>query len=87
MALQQNWRLLGRHLPPSLRTQVPRCEQTMPMILIVDDEEGLRELWSLTLAALPCNLVEAADGLAALELISLVFTKEFNYSVKIKLIC
>src|SRR3954469_2909221 len=46
-----------------------RSEQALPTVLIVDDDEALRELWGLALAALPCRLLEAADGLAALAVI------------------
>jgi CheY-like chemotaxis protein len=41
----------------------------MPTVLIVDDEAALRALWRAALARLNCTLLEAGDGLAALELI------------------
>lgn len=41
----------------------------MPTVLIVDDDAALRTLWRAALARLPCTLLEAGDGLAALELI------------------
>jgi CheY-like chemotaxis protein len=41
----------------------------MPTLLVVDDEAEIRTLIRLALARLPCRILEAADGLAALALI------------------
>jgi CheY-like chemotaxis protein len=41
----------------------------MPTVLIVDDEAEIRALWRAALARLPCRILEAADGCAALAVI------------------
>ena len=41
----------------------------MQTVLIVDDDAEIRSMFCLALARLPCQILEAADGCAALEVI------------------
>jgi CheY-like chemotaxis protein len=49
--------------------RLPWSETAMPTVLIVDDDASVRALWRLALARLPCQILEAADGRAALAII------------------